>query len=87
MTETIIDLSQSAPDTARIMLNNPPHRNGNVVLRDGSTVRVRRMLPTDDTALLGLFTSLSDESLWLRFFGPTKGAAPGGALDFDLGRS
>ncbi|MDX6383889.1 MAG: hypothetical protein QOK48_1462 [Blastocatellia bacterium] len=75
MTETIIDLSQSAPDTARIMLNNPPHRNGNVVLRDGSTVRVRRMLPTDDTALLGLFTSLSDESLWLRFFGPTKGAA------------
>jgi acetyl coenzyme A synthetase (ADP forming)-like protein len=57
------------------MLNNPPHRNGNVVLRDGSTVRVRRMLPTDDTALLGLFTSLSDESLWLRFFGPTKGAA------------
>jgi acetyl coenzyme A synthetase (ADP forming)-like protein len=57
------------------MLKNPPHWNGNVVLRDGSTVRVRRMLPTDDTALLGLFTSLSDESLWLRFFGPTKGAA------------
>lgn len=75
MTETIIHLSQSAPDRARIMLNDPPHRNGNVVLRDGSTVRIRRMLPTDDKALLDLFTSLSEESLWMRFFGPTKGAA------------
>jgi len=33
------------------------------------------MLPTDDQALLGLFTSLSEESRWLRFFSPTKGAA------------
>ena len=57
------------------MLNDTPHRNGNVVLRDGSTVRVRRMLPNDDQALLGLFTSLSEESRWLRFFSPTKGAA------------
>jgi acetate---CoA ligase (ADP-forming) len=57
------------------MLNGTPHRNGDVVLRDGSTVRVRRMLPTDDQALLGLFTSLSEESRWLRFFSPTKGAA------------
>lgn len=57
------------------MLNSMPHRNGDVVLRDGGTVRVRRMLPTDDQALLGLFTSLTDESRWLRFFSPTKGAA------------
>jgi acetyl coenzyme A synthetase (ADP forming)-like protein len=51
------------------------HSNGDVVLRDGSTVRVRAMLPEDDEALLGLFTSLSEESRWLRFFSPTKGAA------------
>lgn len=52
-----------------------PHRDGDVVLRDGSTVRVRAMRPDDDQALLALFKSLSDESLWLRFFSPTKGAA------------
>jgi acetyl coenzyme A synthetase (ADP forming)-like protein len=57
------------------MLNGTPHRNGDVVLRDGSTVRVRAMLPADDQALLGLFTSLSEESRWLRFFSPTKGSA------------
>lgn len=45
------------------------------MLRDGSTVRVRAMRPEDDKALLGLFTSLSEESRWLRFFSPTQGAA------------
>jgi acetyl coenzyme A synthetase (ADP forming)-like protein len=33
------------------------------------------MRPDDDQGLLGLFTSLSEESRWLRFFSPTKGAA------------
>jgi acetyl coenzyme A synthetase (ADP forming)-like protein len=33
------------------------------------------MRPDDDKRLLGLFTSLSEESLWMRFFAPTKGAA------------
>ena len=33
------------------------------------------MRPDDDKALLGLLTSLSEESRWLRFFSPTKGAA------------
>lgn len=33
------------------------------------------MRPDDDKGLLGLFTSLSEESRWLRFFSPTKGAA------------
>ena len=33
------------------------------------------MRPADDKALLGLFTALSEESRWLRFFSPTKGAA------------
>jgi len=46
----------------------PAHKHGDVVLRDGSTVRVRGMVPTDDLALLRLFKSLSEESLWMRFF-------------------
>jgi acetyl coenzyme A synthetase (ADP forming)-like protein len=45
------------------------------VLRDGSTVRVRAMRPDDDQALLTLLESLSEESRWLRFFSPLKGAA------------
>src|SRR6266700_8024881 len=36
----------------------PAHKHGDVVLRDGSTVRVRGMVPTDDLALLRLFKSL-----------------------------
>jgi acetyl coenzyme A synthetase (ADP forming)-like protein len=48
---------------------------GDVVLRDGSTVRVRVMRPGDESALLGLFQSLSEESRWLRFYSPTNGSA------------
>ncbi|HWP55182.1 MAG TPA: GNAT family N-acetyltransferase [Pyrinomonadaceae bacterium] len=51
------------------------HRAGDVVLKDGSTVQVRAMRPEDDVALLALFQSLSEESLWLRFYSLTKGAA------------
>ena len=52
-----------------------PPRAGNVVLRDGSTVRVRTMRPDDEHALVVLFQSLSDESRWFRFFSPAKGSA------------
>jgi succinyl-CoA synthetase alpha subunit/GNAT superfamily N-acetyltransferase len=45
-----------------------PHRDGDVVLRDGSTVRVRAMRPTDEAGLCGLLNSLSEESRWLRFY-------------------
>jgi acetyl coenzyme A synthetase (ADP forming)-like protein len=51
------------------------HRPGDVVLKDGSTVRVRAMRPEDDQALLLLFQSLSEESLWLRFYSMATGAA------------
>ncbi len=44
------------------------HRDGNVVLRDGSTVRIRVMLPSDEAGLRALLTSLSEESRWLRFY-------------------
>jgi len=37
-----------------------PHRDGDVVLRDGSTVRIRAMQPSDDKLLLALFESLSE---------------------------
>jgi succinyl-CoA synthetase alpha subunit/GNAT superfamily N-acetyltransferase len=45
-----------------------PPRDGDVVLRDGSTVRVRAMRPTDEAGLCGLLNSLSEESRWLRFY-------------------
>jgi acetyl coenzyme A synthetase (ADP forming)-like protein len=52
-----------------------PHRDGNVVLRDGSTVRIRAMQPSDDQVLLALFESLSEDSRWLRFLSVASGAA------------
>ena len=51
------------------------HRAGDVVLKDGSTVHVRAMRPADDAALLALFQSLSQESLWFRFYSLKKGSA------------
>ena len=44
------------------------HRDGDVVLRDGSTVRIRVMRPSDETGLCDLISSLSEESRWLRFY-------------------
>jgi acetyl coenzyme A synthetase (ADP forming)-like protein len=49
-------------------LYSAPHRDGNVVLRDGSTVRIRVMRPADEPSLCALLTSLSEESRWLRFY-------------------
>jgi len=43
-------------------------KTGDVVLRDGSTVRIRVMRPSDDAGLCALLSSLSDESRWLRFY-------------------
>jgi acetyl coenzyme A synthetase (ADP forming)-like protein len=51
------------------------HRDGDVVLRDGSTIRVRKMQPGDDQGLFALFQSLSEESRWLRFFSVANGRA------------
>ena len=46
----------------------PAQDDGDVVLRDGSTVRVRVMRPADEAGLCALLTSLSEESRWLRFY-------------------
>lgn len=44
------------------------HRDGDVALRDGSTVRIRVMRAADEAGLCALLTSLSEESRWLRFY-------------------
>src|SRR4029453_5515851 len=51
------------------------HRDGDVVLRDGSTVRIRVMRPSDEPGLLALLQSLSEESRWLRFYSSAGGSA------------
>ncbi|HEU4767678.1 MAG TPA: GNAT family N-acetyltransferase [Pyrinomonadaceae bacterium] len=49
------------------MIINLP-REGDVVLRDGSTVHIRVMRPADEAGLCALLSSLSEESRWLRFY-------------------
>lgn len=46
-------------------------RDGDVVLRDGSTVRIRVIRPEDEERLCELFKSLSEQSRWFRFLGAT----------------
>ena len=55
--------------------NSAAYRDGDVVLRDGSTVRVRLMRAQDEPKLVRLFQSLSDQDRWFRFFAPTKDSA------------
>lgn len=50
------------------------HRDGDVVLRDGSTVRIRVMKPTDEAGLLALLQSLSEDSRWMRFYSLPSGS-------------
>jgi len=50
-------------------------RDGDVVLRDGSTVRIRVMRAADEPGLLALLQSLSEESRWLRFYSSASGSA------------
>ncbi len=52
----------------------PVHRVNDVVLRDGSTVRVRPVRPTDAPGLLEFLQHLSESSRALRFFAPVKDA-------------
>jgi len=43
-------------------------RDGDVVLRDGATVRIRAMQPADEAGLCAMLNSLSEDSRWLRFY-------------------
>ena len=62
----------TSPDHGRPLT---AHRDGDVVLRDGSTVRIRVMRPADEPSLLALLQSLSEESRWLRFYSSVSGSA------------
>lgn len=53
--------------TASPTNGNTP-REGDIVLRDGSTVHIRVMRPADEAGLCELLNSLSEESRWLRFY-------------------
>jgi acetyl coenzyme A synthetase (ADP forming)-like protein len=48
----------------------PARWESDVVLADGGTVHLRPVRQDDDDRLLGLYSRLSDESLYLRFFSP-----------------
>src|SRR3954451_21835971 len=58
-----------------------------VVLRDGSTLRLRVPTPADETTLIGFFRDLSTDSRYLRFHGATSidHATVAGALETDWG--
>jgi acetyl coenzyme A synthetase (ADP forming)-like protein len=59
--------TRAATETNPELLGRLAGRDGDVVLRDGSTVRVRVMVPGDELLLFRFFKSLSEESRWLRF--------------------
>ena len=46
----------------------PAHREADVVLRDGATVHIRPVRPTDESSLLVFYRALSEGSRSLRFF-------------------
>ncbi|HEY7784107.1 MAG TPA: GNAT family N-acetyltransferase, partial [Pyrinomonadaceae bacterium] len=70
---TTIDQSEVATSGEGRHLTLRP--DGDVVLRDGSTVRIRVMRPSDEPRLLKLLQSLSEESRWMRFYSSASGSA------------
>lgn len=54
----------------------PAQYEFDVVLRDGSTLRLRPVRPDDGEALGQLYNRLSRESLYFRHFGMSSGSAP-----------
>ena len=69
-----INESTSSREDA-VLLATLVKRSGDVVLRDGTTVRVRVMRPEDEPLLLSLFKSLSEESRWRRFLSLSRDSA------------
>jgi acetyl coenzyme A synthetase (ADP forming)-like protein len=62
-------------ETANAVQSASFRRAGDVVLKDGSTVRIRVMQPEDEPGLLALLTSLSENSRWLRFYSQHNSAS------------
>jgi acetate---CoA ligase (ADP-forming) len=52
-----------------VSISTEPARIVDVVLRDGSTMRLRPPAAADERALIAFFAALSEESLYLRFHG------------------
>jgi len=48
----------------------PPRYASDIVLRDGSTIRLRPLSPQDENGLVALHRRLSDQDAHFRFFGP-----------------
>jgi acetyl coenzyme A synthetase (ADP forming)-like protein len=78
---TNTDQSETVRDPAAPQLDYPADREADVVLRDGSTVHVRPLRPSDQDQLLRLLEGLSDQSRYFRFFGGGPNL-PGAAADF-----
>jgi len=55
--------------------------SADVLLRNGSMIHIRAIRPDDKQRLLELFHSLSDQSVYYRFFSPKKELSPA-ELDF-----
>src|SRR5690625_4845934 len=58
------------PDAPAEPPSYPEHWEADVVLRDGSTMRIRPILPDDADALQRFHAGQSPESVYLRFFAP-----------------
>ncbi|MGH2776040.1 MAG: GNAT family N-acetyltransferase [Actinomycetota bacterium] len=58
------------------MATYPAHREADVALRDGSTVRVRPVLESDRDAMLAFFQRLKPESQYFRFFSGASNFEP-----------
>lgn len=50
----------------------PTHWEADVLLRDGTTMRIRPILPTDADALQAFHVAQSEESTYFRFFAPLR---------------
>ncbi|MDQ3770548.1 MAG: GNAT family N-acetyltransferase [Actinomycetota bacterium] len=58
------------------MATYPAHREVDVALRDGSTIRVRPVREADRAAMRSFFDGLTPESQYFRFFSGTKNFEP-----------
>ena len=69
------------------MATYPVHRETDVVLRDGRTVRLTPVRPADVEGILRLLRGMSERSLYLRFFssGVDLAREASGAVDVDYG--
>src|SRR5579864_4342669 len=78
------DHSILAPMSIPAAASYPRDREAEIVLRDGSTVHVRPVRPSDQPAIHSFLEALSPESIGFRFFGyPDLGWATKWAVDVD----